>query len=571
MDPTFYTELPENGSPLRFLTVLPPEDEDAETIKCTLTLGFLESFPPPEYEALSYAWGIGPDEHSIIVNGLPFQIRENLMLALQHLRLPNKSRTLWIDAICINQADLFERSQQVSQMHRTFAGAECVLVWVGVKSTSSDEALQCFNKIIEVRHASTSDARRSFSKYSEAAVIRFLKRSWFTRLWVIQEVFFAKKSRLICGYDDIDFQDIIDVWLELHAWFEARRELYYSGTIFRIIRTVAKQQLETQEDLEPSPFTLRVLLDACRRMRATDARDRVFAVLNLAGSKWSESGSQLINHHKNVVEVYIDAATSIAKREETLHILHLAGDNVTYYNRREAEDELAAQLPSWVPDWSRVRRINFLDPWSSRKTYKTDQKKYGANPTRVRRHGCTNERRTRWRINGRSLRTNALRLGQVARIGLDAEGDHSRTMLKQVFQDAREIAFDMGNAAEAPLPERFVRTLAGNRIHSMVPLPSKVVHPAHTFEDLDSDVGDSMKRIIQGRVFITLGDGSIGIGPQKTQVGDIVFVLPRFPLPVVLREVHADGLNMDDIEGKLENLQINVIEKSYRFLGGCCK
>jgi hypothetical protein len=44
------------------------------------------------------------------------QITRNLAIALPYLRNEDETRILWIDAICVNQQDLKERSQQVQRM-----------------------------------------------------------------------------------------------------------------------------------------------------------------------------------------------------------------------------------------------------------------------------------------------------------------------------------------------------------------------------------------------------------------------------------------------------------------------
>src|SRR6266487_6571970 len=63
-------------------------------------------------EALSYAWGNSDRTHLIWAPGRLF-IEKNLHSALQHLPLPDRARTLWADAICINQDSVPERNQQV--------------------------------------------------------------------------------------------------------------------------------------------------------------------------------------------------------------------------------------------------------------------------------------------------------------------------------------------------------------------------------------------------------------------------------------------------------------------------
>ncbi|KAH6662016.1 hypothetical protein B0J14DRAFT_496507, partial [Halenospora varia] len=52
----------------------------------------------------------------IKLNGCPFPVTINLMSAIRHLGLKSRRRTMWIDAICINQLNLEERTSQVKQI-----------------------------------------------------------------------------------------------------------------------------------------------------------------------------------------------------------------------------------------------------------------------------------------------------------------------------------------------------------------------------------------------------------------------------------------------------------------------
>jgi hypothetical protein len=67
-----------------------------------------------EYDALSYAWGKGMSLKPATVSGYPLEITESLDSALRHLRHADRSRVMWIDAICINQNDISERITKCS-------------------------------------------------------------------------------------------------------------------------------------------------------------------------------------------------------------------------------------------------------------------------------------------------------------------------------------------------------------------------------------------------------------------------------------------------------------------------
>ena len=77
------------------------------------------SFLWGDYVALSYVWGAqDPDgQGRIIVNDHMVKVTENLEAALRELQQSSKITTggtdlkIWVDALCINQNDIEERSQ----------------------------------------------------------------------------------------------------------------------------------------------------------------------------------------------------------------------------------------------------------------------------------------------------------------------------------------------------------------------------------------------------------------------------------------------------------------------------
>jgi hypothetical protein len=93
----------------RVLILEPGHDEDP--IRCRLEPTNLLTYRP--FEAISYTWGKPIPSRSISVNTVSFEIGENLVQALHHFRLPTQGRTVWADAICINQGEIPERNQQV--------------------------------------------------------------------------------------------------------------------------------------------------------------------------------------------------------------------------------------------------------------------------------------------------------------------------------------------------------------------------------------------------------------------------------------------------------------------------
>ena len=64
----------------------------------------------PNYEALSYVWGDSSPPALVEVNGRDDVVGQNLYAALQQLYRDGTKTWIWIDALCINQADNEEKS-----------------------------------------------------------------------------------------------------------------------------------------------------------------------------------------------------------------------------------------------------------------------------------------------------------------------------------------------------------------------------------------------------------------------------------------------------------------------------
>jgi hypothetical protein len=132
-----YTRLDLNIDCIRILILSPAEDLTSE-IHCKLQhVTFAQK---PKYEALSYTWGDETkNRHKISINGAEFEVVENLYNALRHLRDTKEERTLWVDAICINQADVLEKNRQIAIMPFIYMRAKMVLVWLGVPEEEKPE------------------------------------------------------------------------------------------------------------------------------------------------------------------------------------------------------------------------------------------------------------------------------------------------------------------------------------------------------------------------------------------------------------------------------------------------
>ena len=201
------------GSSIRLVTLVP--GTPSSPIRCQLNVVDLDD--RPSYEALSYAWGASNEQRTVEVNGAShIHVTDDLFHALRALRRRiGRKRTLWVDALCINQADYAEKSKQVPLMSKIYSAAQCVDIWFGDPGTSwpfnlapllrplSLLKLAMFpsdrinNVKLEPLRLVWSVLRNDGGRVSKA--LQSTSSAWHERGWVVQEYVCARKAYLCLG------------------------------------------------------------------------------------------------------------------------------------------------------------------------------------------------------------------------------------------------------------------------------------------------------------------------------------------------------------------------------------
>jgi hypothetical protein len=120
-----------------------PGDPDEEICCTRRSVPFTGKDGPPKYNALSYVWGDDKDTSGITLDNDPFDVTRNLYAALRHLRDTGQTRNFWIDAICIDQTNKEEQSEQVKIMKQIYeragvGGGLAYWTWGHKKGVSRD-------------------------------------------------------------------------------------------------------------------------------------------------------------------------------------------------------------------------------------------------------------------------------------------------------------------------------------------------------------------------------------------------------------------------------------------------
>lgn len=174
-----YEEL--QGTRSRLLRFLPGDSKSE--ISCELTEYALDD-ERVHYTALSYAWGAGPSQYKLIMNGKCVLVRKNLWRFLQHARSTAITRSclFWIDALCIDQSNYKERKHQVNLMSKIYRNATQVLIWLGPSYGNSDLALRSLARPMSFWRAKRR-LQTIWNQSTGIGICGLCERPYWSRLW----------------------------------------------------------------------------------------------------------------------------------------------------------------------------------------------------------------------------------------------------------------------------------------------------------------------------------------------------------------------------------------------------
>jgi len=246
-----------------------------------------------QYKALSYVWGSGWDNvsHILVDDKYVLRILPNLDIALRHLRSQEAPRTLWVDAICINQESIEERNTQVAIMLDVYARAQNVQIWLGPADADSIMGMEVLKYFAEnTLHEPAPWDQREEGTFCQA-LSNILQRGWFHRVWVVQEACVSRKSIMTCGNDSFQWENDPNQVLKfirrikyatISPQWERAGLSQVNLDIFLQVLNLQMQHLERQrrENLRPALDILDIAYDI-RHRKATDPRDKIFAIMGL--------------------------------------------------------------------------------------------------------------------------------------------------------------------------------------------------------------------------------------------------------------------------------------------------
>ena len=376
MDSTIfrYEQLKNPSTEIR-LAILEPAETAYDEIKCRLEIIDIDD---AVYEALSYSWGNAVTRVPISLNNQHFDVSPNLEGALCSLRRqsndPSHIRKMWIDAICIDQHNNVERSSQVQRMNSIYMSANQVVIWLGKYHEPEDELVKFDINVWGFDHLEPGSFKTAQDAFQLALALHdeynykstewkveatakitldarcwgylslLFRRSWFRRLWVLQEVWLARTAVVICEHVETTWEIIKGSAHTITMYIVSPNREPVGKLPF--LRDVETRYVGNISMIRVERTNVLALIQETCTSNATDPRDRLYA---LKGLLQDDAIDIDVDYSKTTVDVYRDWAKNHIIRNRNLNVLSLCLDSrgASFHAPEMYEGKT---LPSWVPD-----------------------------------------------------------------------------------------------------------------------------------------------------------------------------------------------------------------------------
>ncbi|UPL00043.1 hypothetical protein LCI18_010977 [Fusarium solani-melongenae] len=382
---------------------------EAEVVNLELCHALADDQVP--YHAVSYVWGDPKDTARVSVDGEEFIVSENLLLLLQQLLRAGVTSWLWTDSICINQADLEEKTWQVNAMDRIYGNAKLVYLWLGPGTPRTDKAMkllceygrqlvhelgptddwdmdEVYPQLYEALSTKKKprsnahpvakflykmykepglhrrDDERPLSKYPLMDGLRnLLERPFWRRVWIVQEVTLAQDALLLCGDESMPIQyfieaiDVIREWTEIFNELSNFSFLWGLGQAFFTTSTLILRKLRLNSR---EPSLVHVLLGIGTltgpRYLASEPRDLVFGLLSVVRER--DSFGLHADYTEPVGTVFARATKAFIDWWRPKG----DGDDSDWEDLPALDDLRPTNtpgMPSWTPDYEAIGKDGF--------------------------------------------------------------------------------------------------------------------------------------------------------------------------------------------------------------------
>ncbi|KIW31916.1 uncharacterized protein PV07_03503 [Cladophialophora immunda] len=268
----------------------------------------------PAYTAISYRWRSKDPLRAVHLDGMRLFVRNNIVDLLKCLRDPQKSRMLWIDAICIDQSDVQERNGQVENMGLIYERAETVVSWLDLQD---GHVLRKTSELLSAPNLwKYTDFRKGREDCHELweALEQVMTHDYWTRTWIIQEIITAQRVILQSRSSAILLSVLEDFayWVMILKNSSKAIHADWEGIAAAncILLCEHRMAASTQSS---SRQPLAHLLMRYANFDCTDPRDKVFSLLNMSIEL---DISIMVNYAFTCAELFVEVLRCLSRSGE---------------------------------------------------------------------------------------------------------------------------------------------------------------------------------------------------------------------------------------------------------------
>ncbi|KIW32995.1 uncharacterized protein PV07_04500 [Cladophialophora immunda] len=319
-----------------------------------------------KYDAISYNWGESTQNRHVYVEGVKFEVTDNVFDALSQFRegVGGTARNVWVDALCIDQRkEAIEKRHQIDNMHRVYTNANTVLIWLGPAREGCARAVEFFKS----RESRPPPSDRDLIQLGEGRgreplidlMRNFLLRLWWTRGWIVQEVMLAKNPIMYSGQYCLSF----DLVLQL-----AKINTFFPRHILKAIPgdSISPPMVGAQLPINPmlmcrgsvlagTKLRFDEWLSSFRTQKTSEPVDRIYAFIGL-GKVYDPDLPISATDEKPLEVVWAQTTRYILQKFGNLDFISIGRgpgrcEDQSLPHKRSVNPE-TFELPGWVPDYT---------------------------------------------------------------------------------------------------------------------------------------------------------------------------------------------------------------------------
>lgn len=509
-----------------------PAGDSKEYYDLTIVHCHVAHPPKNGYVTISYVWGNQDDLTRIYLGACSHYLGVTRSCASILRRVAKNycrdTLYVWIDALCINQTDLQERGEQVHLMGVIYNDAREVIIDLGEADKLTTKAFEYIRRRSSV----------AFGEKNRVAALNgiksLLKREWFSRTWVLQEVFMSQSASVWCGEDYLPwrhFKEVVQEHMKKSTWSQLSN--------FPLALLIQERSWSSPEDLLH-------LLHLARDCGATNPRDKYFALLSLLDDSVRPQDTVPVNYFQTPTRIFTNLA---------VFLIQTLGLTLLVY--KDGPSPLPA-LSSWVVDWSgrssnaalsrqmlnRIMRkggqavLNIDDFYKCGGLFDFTPHKF------ITTSPCAEE--------GLILQVFGLRIGEIEYVSEVFNTMQQRFReTRQYFERWKDITKEKprfrsvndGERNEDVLVRLFTRQWLPSSISDGRREAAVLKSESQSFSLLDFSSGPpteeqikiDTKLNVHNRRLAFSDTGRAGMVPADARQGDLIYVILDCPMPVVLR------------------------------------